>query len=219
MDNLLDKFGLYDFFGSLLPGMWFVTILFYIDFPLLNDGKYPSDGTLRIIIFILVCYIFGTLIQELAAFFDFKIIKMRKKSRTNFLHYKKSMFEKSELEKIKKMANLILKKKKSNNLFTNDECSRVFFECKAHLENNERMDKADKLDAIYAMSRNFVITNFFIFICTCFTIFMNKGIERNNIIIIIYVFISTFVFLERAKRYSELRVKTILRQYIDLKNK
>lgn len=225
MDNLFDKFGIYDFFGLLIPGMLFFITLLYIDFPLIKDNIYPSSSTFELIIFILVSYILGVLIQEIGSFLDRKFTKIRIKSRENFLKPDKTFFSDYEFEEVKKIANKLLKKKdKNNEFFTNKECVKIFFECKACLENSGKMSKANKLDASFAMSRSFVVCNICIFVSLIIRFFytiLEKQFSwsLSYILILVYLFLSSVIFYNRAKRYSQMRTKTIIRQYIDLYKK
>lgn len=175
-----------------------------------------------VIIFVLLSYIAGTLIQEIASLLDRKFLKMRIKAREEFLDSKKTFFKDEELEEVMKISNKILKKNLNNKRFTNSECSKVFFQCKAFLENNEKMEKANKLDALFAMSRDFIVCNICILICQIITIIYKICCKSfvwsfSCIIVIIYAILSLIIFSARANRYSKLRTKTIVRQYIDLK--
>lgn len=217
MDNIIDKLGLYDFFGVLIPGMTFLIILSYIDFQIV-EGMLPfSSSIFQVIIFVLISYILGTLIQEIASFLDEKFTKMRIRAREQFLG-NNPLFKGGELLEVKKVANKLLKKDKSNNCFTNIECSKVFYECKAYLENNGKMGKADRLDAVFAMSRDFIICNIGLLLCLIYTIRDSQWYFRHlDVVIIIYLILSSVIFYRRANRYSEIRVRTILRQYIIMK--
>ena len=224
MDNLLDRFGLYDFFGLLLPGMLFLVVLYYMDFPLIQEGRFPLSQTFMVIVFILLSYIAGTLIQEIASLLDRNFLKMRIKASEKFLDSKKTFFKDEELEEVMKISNNILKKNSNNKCFTNSECSKVFFQCKAFLENNEKMEKANKLDALFAMSRDFIVCNICILICQIITIIYGICCKSfvwsfSCIVVIVYALLSLIIFAVRANRYSKLRTKTIMRQYIDLKRK
>lgn len=224
MDNLLDRFGLYDFFGLLLPGMLFLIVLYYMDFPLIQEGRFPSSPTFMVIVFILLSYIVGTLIQEIASLLDEKCFKMRIRAKEKFLDSEKTFFKDEELEEVMKISNKILKKNSNNKCFTNSECSKVFFQCKAFLENKGKMEKANKLDALFAMSRDFIVCNFCILICQVITIIYeicHKSfvLSFSCIVVIVYAILSLVIFFVRAYRYSKLRTKTIIRQYIDLKRK
>ena len=223
MDNILDKFGLYDFFGLLLPGMTFWVLLFYMNCPIIQEEQLPASQFFRIVAFILLSYIAGTLMQEIASWLDdkCKIMKMRINARENFLN-SNLLFKEEEYEEIKKAANEILGKEQTNNCFSKGENYKIFNTYKSHLENNNKMDKADKLDAIFAMSRDFIVCNICVIVCFGYTIANLIIIKQfkwscSYTVILIYLFGSSAIFYRRAQRYSELRTKTIIRQYMDLK--
>ncbi len=225
MDNILDKFGLYDFFGLLIPGMFFWIMLFYMDFPIINEEFSSSSEAFKVIIFILLSYIVGSLIQEAASCFDKKCKKMnmRIKARENYLTTN-PLFKGEEFDDVKKIANKLLDKENTNVNFKKSESYNVFNICKSYLENNNKIEKADKLNAIFAMSRDFIVCNVCIFGCLLITIIYRvvRGSfnwELSYTVILIYVIISSIIFYMRAKRYIELRTKTIIRQYMDLKRR
>ena len=200
-------------------------MIFYVNCPIIQEEQFPSSQTLRIIAFVLLSYIVGTLMQEMASWIDdnCKIMKMRIKAGENFL-ISNLLFKDEEYEEIKKAANKILGKGQTYNRFSEGENYKIFNIYKSHLENNNKMDKADKLDAIFAMSRDFIVCNISILTCLIITV-INKIIIKqfewswSYAVILLYVIGSSAIFYKRAKRYSELRTKTIIRQYMDLKRK
>ena len=52
MDNLFDKMGLYDFFGILIPGMFFLGAMIVIDLPILDVFYVSDSGTVFVILFV-----------------------------------------------------------------------------------------------------------------------------------------------------------------------
>lgn len=222
MGNIFDRFGLYDFFGLLIPGMSFLIMLFYMNFPMIEDGRLPFSQTFKMIVFILFSYIAGSLMQETASWFDneCKKMKMRIKSRENYLNTN-PLFEGEELKAVRKLANKLLGKEKTNDFFSDEESYKLFNICKSHLENNNKMEKADKLDAIFAMSRDFIVCNIWVLCCLIITIIYTLAdksfsFSLSYIVIIIYTLVASYIFYRRAKRYSEMRTRTIIRQYMDL---
>ena len=181
--------------------------------------------TIHFFVLRIVSCILGVLIQEICSFLDRKFTKIRIKSRENFLKPNKTFFSDYEFEEVKKIANKLLKKKdKNNEFFTNKECVKIFFECKACLENSDKMSKANKLDASFAMSRGFLVCNICIFISLIIKFFYTISEKQfswslSYILILVYLFLSSVIFYNRAKRYSQMRTKTIIRQYIDLYKK
>ncbi len=219
MDDILERFEIHDFFGILLPGMTFLILLYFMDFPLLRDEIALLSQTFEIILFVLASYVSGTLIQEIASWVDDKLINLRKNARGRFFFDNSKVFQGAELTKVKELVKDLLGRRGSNDTeVTPDGCSAVYFMCKAHLENIGKMDDADKYDAVYEMSRNFIVCNFFVLICLLFMMWLTSGCEGSCGVIMIYLIISTPIFGHRAVRYSKMRVRKILRQYMDLRN-
>ena len=95
------------------------------------------------------------------------------------------------------------------------------------------MDKADRLDAIYCMSRDFIGCNLGIPIVMAFSSvwgnIVNKLYEANVIdttydvgliiLVLSYCVVSSLSFRVKASRYAKMRVRTILRQYISLEKR
>lgn len=208
MDNIADKLGIYELVGVLFPGIFFITTLIFIDFPLINQGTYPDSETLRVVFFILLSYICGIILQEIASLIDTKI-GWRKSARRDYL--KDNFFNKIEAQKIQEVINAYY----NNQNLNADQYEDFFFVCKTYLENKNKMAKADKLDSLYAMSRNLIVCSLFIFIFTIPTIFINKQCVI-CFVVFIFTILSIFLFYHRAKRYSKMRTRTILRQYINL---
>lgn len=202
--------------------MSFWIMLFYMKFPMIDEGLSLSQ-TFKVIAFILFSYIVGSLMQEIASWFDneYKNMKVRIKSRDNYLNTN-PVFKGEELKEVKGIANKLLNKEKTNDYFSDDEIYKFFNMCKSHLENNNKMAKANKLDALFAMSRDFIVCNIWIFCCLMITI-IYTAVEKSfswsssYAVIIIYTFVSSYVFYRRANRYAKMRNRTIIRQYIDLK--
>lgn len=211
MDNILDKLGLYDFFGLLLPGMFFIVVLNLIDFPLINSFTYPDSEVFKDIGFILISYICGTIMQEIASFIDEHTKKIRKNATKQFLSDEK--FSELERERIKKLVKDLSKEKSHYSI--EDKCRYTYLKCKEYLENKEKMKKADKLDAIYAMSRDFTVCNFLLSICVIVTSIINKTYTNPwNWLFLFILLVSIFIFYYRAKRYAKMRVRSIIRRYM-----
>lgn len=211
MDNILDRLGLYDFFGLLLPGMFFIVVLDLINFPLIKSFTYFESDVLNGIEFVLVGYICGTIIQEIASFLDENTKQIRLNAIREYIYDEKfSKLERKEIEKLVKK----LSQKEENNQPTEDEYYNTFFKCKEYLEEKEKMKKANKLDAIFAMSRDFIICNFLLSILTLITIVENNLSTFYDWAFLFSLIISIFIFYNRAKRYAKMRVRIIFRKYL-----
>lgn len=221
MDNIFNKIGLYEFFGTLLPGLFFLLSLIMIDIPIVKHITYPNSEIFKIISLVLFSYIIGILLHEIASIFDTKFTKLRLTPRTTFLK-ENVVFKDIELENIQTHAREILNTSEGFTNFSDKHCSAMFFECKAFLENENKMAKADILDALFSMSFTFIICNIAILICAAI-LFVYEILHEYNydtikfIFILCYTILSCTIFYKKAKRYSEIRVRTIFRQYIAFK--
>lgn len=213
MDNILDRIGLYDFFGVMIPGMWFGLMLYFIRFPLIDKCIFPSETTIKVVIFLLLSYVVGTLIQEISSW---KFKSLREIPKNTFLDTNSDIFKAEELNEVKKFANIKLGKNVGNHKFLEDDNEKLFFQAKIFLENSSKMEKANKLDAIFAMSRDFIVVNFGVIIGIVITYMTYKKFTDLQIWIGVYSILSSFVFYARAKRYAKMRVRTIIRQYISV---
>lgn len=211
MDNILDRLGLYDFFGLLLPGMFFIVVLDLIDFPPINSFTYSESDVLNGIGFVLGGYICGTIMQEIASFLDDNTKQIRQNAIKKYLSDEK--FSASERKKIEELVKK-LSQKGDKHQPTGDECYDTFFICKEYLEKEGEMEKANKLDAIFAMSRDFIVCNFLLSICVVITMAEHNLSAFYDWLILFSLIISIFIFYYRAERYAKMRVRSIFRRYL-----
>lgn len=215
MDNILERLGLYDFFGLLLPGIFFIVVLDLIDFPPINSFTYSESDVLKGIEFVLGGYIFGTIMQEIASFLDDHTKKIRLNAITKILSDEK--LSESEHKKIEELVKELSQKGEKHQP-TEDECYDTFFICKEYLEEEDKMKKANKLDAIFAMSRDFIVCIFLLSICVVITMVENNLYTFYDWLFLFSLIISIFIFYHRAKRYAKMRVRSIFRKYLKYKN-
>ena len=213
MDNILDKFGLYDFFGLLIPGMYFFIILDFLNFPQAFGIQYPTNEGILVVTFLLFSYLIGTFIQEIATYID-KKVKLRDMPKRKFLNGANKIFS----EKEHKEVQVFVKEQFGNIDYMNkDENEMIFKKMKACIENEDKMEKADKFDAIYAMSRDMIVCNISLLIIAFINIFINVNYIHISVIVCLFNTISIVIFWHRACEYTKKRVRTIIRQYISLK--
>ena len=223
---MLEKFGVYDFFGVLLPGMAFTIFLIYMDCPIVKFGGQFEQESLRVVVFVVISYIVGVITQEIGSFFDEKVPRLKEKACTKFLEQSNEEnamnkllvwfkddkgFCDEELDEIKRMICQMT----NTDTPCEKDCRTAFFKCKAYLENHNMAKKSEQLNAAFAMSRDMIASNALIalsLVCTIVTRDVRKlvGIDWA---IITYVLISSLLFARRAYRFSRMRVRTVLRQY------
>ena len=214
MENALSRVGLYDFFTILLSGMTAIIIDYCINVDLENNlTKILNDKFSSIIAFLLLSYFIGMILQEISSFLDKKIniFKFRQKARKNFLNeHNKVVKNKIELKEYQKLANKILEKDQTPEEYTEEECEYVYYYCKTQLELNCKSDKMEKINATYGISRSLM---FALIIIGIRYLYYNKSL---NIVIFVVLCVIIALFYERCKRFSEYRVRVILRQYKSL---
>ena len=230
METIFDKLGIYDFFANIVPGMFLLAIVFYIGVPLpvcVNVQSLPVS--LVVILYVLCSFVIGILMQEIGSAIDDHTLKVRKKARRWYLSDENfTKLERKEIEDVvEKLSNKKIKyksKKKIHNRFSRSQSEQrqqvlesVFYKCKTHLENHNAISKSDRLNAMFAMSRDMVICNIS---AMCYLLFDVLKLKMANsfqlVTVTIYIVISTVVFIIRAKRFAAIRLRTIFRQYIDL---
>ena len=215
MENALNRVGLYDFFTILLSGMTAIIINYCINGDLEDDlTKILDDKFSSIIAFLLLSYVIGMILQEISSFLDKKIdiFKFRQKARDNFLNeHNKVVKNKIELKEYQKLANKILEKNQTPEEYTKEECEYVYYYCKTQLELNCKSDKMEKINATYGISRSLMFA--LIIIIAIRYLHYNKSL---SVFIFGVLCIVIFLFYKRCKRFSEYRVRVILRQYKSL---
>lgn len=212
MENALNRVGLYDFFTILLSGMTAIIIDYCVNTDLERDfTKILDDKFSNIIAFLLISYFIGMILQEISSFFDKKIniFKFRQKATRTFLNeHNKVVKNKIELKEYQKLANEILKKDQTPEEYTEEECEYVYYYCKTQLELNCKSDKMEKINATYGISRSLMFA--LIIIIGIRYLYYNKPL---SVIIFGVLCMVIFFLYKRCKRFSEYRVRVILRQY------
>lgn len=212
MENALNRVGLYDFFTILLSGMTAIIIDYCVNTDLERDfTKILDDKFSNIIAFLLISYFIGMILQEISSFFDKKIniFKFRQKAMRTFLNeHNKVVKNKIELKEYQKLANEILKKDQTPEEYTEEECEYVYYYCKTQLELNCKSDKMEKINATYGISRSLMFA--LIIIIGIRYLYYNKPL---SVIIFGVLCMVIFFLYKRCKRFSEYRVRVILRQY------
>ena len=178
-----------------------------------NLTKILNNKFNNIITFLLIGYFIGIILQEISSIFDkkIKIFKFRQKAMRNFLNeHNKIVKNKIELKEYQELANKILKKDQTPEEYTEEECEYVYYYCKTQLELNCKSDKTEKINATYGTSRSLM---FALIIIGIRYLYYNKSLS--GVIFVVFC-ILIGLFYKRCKRFSEYRVRVILRQYKSL---
>lgn len=214
MDGVIEKLGLYDFFGVFIPGMIILTLGVYIEIPFLNSKEYMKNDVIVVMIFILESYAIGIVLQEISSIFD-NVLKVRKKARRTFLNNNKTIPNANELKEVIEVANEILEKDSSNNIFSEDECEYVFFKCKSLLEIKNMTGKAERINSLYAMSRGLAVSSLIAgIIIVCNMLYL---LSTEYLGFFICTCIITPILFRRTSMYCKYYIRVVFRHYITLK--
>lgn len=210
MDSAVEKIGVYDFFAVLLSGMICLLLMQYMQIPVLDIVNYMEGEIIRIVFILLEGYFFGIILQEIGAFIDRKIMKLRKNIYSNYLNDKKMVIDNElEFKEFRKIAGEILGENKE--YFDEKECEYVYRYCKEYLVIIEKNGKIDRITSIYAMSRSFFTATIFsiiIYAIQCSICKINFDIK-----ILISMFLLLILFYKRAKRFAKYKLQIVLREY------
>lgn len=113
-----------------------------------------------------------------------------------------------ELQDFQILANSLLHKETSNNTYNNSECEYVYYQCKTYLELQNKSDKVNRINSLYGMSRNFLFA-----LPVGIIVYVYFNFKALNLFAIVVLVALTLLFYRRCKRFSEYKVRVILRQY------
>lgn len=224
MENALERFSLYDFFGVLLSGALAVTICIYLNIPFVSTLISSEIEAVNIIQYVLGSYFIGLLFQGAGSCFDdppspiknliiFRF-RFRENATSYFLKDNSEVITNSrELKEFRKLANQILNREENNVYFNKVDTNYVFLYCKSYLEVMGKNDKEEKINSIYALSRNLSISLSLCLLVYSLNVLFNRATVKFDpyaVVLIIFVIIFSVI---RACDYSKYRVRVVLRHY------
>lgn len=214
MEDFLKSIGLYNIVGVFVSGALFVYIIdilhIYSLFYYFNNGS--NNDFVKGFTLVLFCYFIGLFLQEVSSLLDRKMFHFRDKAKSNFLNNKNNVFKNEiELKVIQKIANKILNKKVTNTHYTKSECEYFYFYCKAVLENENKNEKENMLNSLYAMSRSLLVG----FVALLLIYLIENKLSFDLIYIFQLLLLLSAIVLSyiRCDRLPKIRVRTIIRQY------
>lgn len=218
MDSALDKVGLYDFFGVFLSGMLILVISMYLHLPLKHFMDATDNEVINLILFILEGYFIGLIFQEVSSALEKKYFRFGEKARTAFLNDNDKIVDNQlELNSFRMIANEMLEVRSNNHIYSKKENEYVYYQCKSFIEMHEKSEKINRIDSLYAMSRTLMVA-----LSVCLSAFFIYNVCSFNVQKLIIIFIlggGICLFYRRTKRYSQYKVRVILRYYKILNNK
>lgn len=225
MEHALNKLDLYHFFGSLLPGIVVVMVAYGTGTVTMG---YVENEALQVLIFLVASYLAGSVIREIASFLDEEsrtFFHFRAKASSDFLNPGGNernwvVTNPQELTRFQAMARDILagehpeqsRAHADGTCFSKEECSEVFQYCKTRLEAEGRMEKADRINAEYAMYRSLMVAALPCFLMIVWVLPAESGPMERGVLLCAMVLLEA-LFYRKYRRYAAYRVRVILRQY------
>lgn len=222
MDKILDKLGIYDLWGVLIPGIisW-VSIKFLIVYLQINIDINLNDMQ-NLLVMLVGSYLIGIILNDMGHIASKKVFyKKNKEPLYTYLSSTNDMLRKYEKNIYKKLLKDIMGV--TGNI--EDEQARYFFNyCYECLSTWQKSTKADTFESLYGMSRSlccfYTLMGISIISLYSFMKIVNIDILTGRFITVIIVcFLLTIVFFHRTLRLNECRVKVVLRTYVSVQVK
>lgn len=219
MNEFLDKFGIFDLFTMLIPGIFFLIELLYI-FPDIEKNV-PSafeDGVAQYFLFFALSYVIGMLFYEISEAIEKlifeRILRIGTHKQRLFLLKNNIILDKLDFVLACMLGTEILRSNNMdmiNGLSLQEKSEFVFNYCLSSLEINNLYVKAEKMLSIAEMSRSIYIMNSFLLIIYILGIRL-YNFDLNIFYLIILIAIIP-VFFIRTRRYERYRAVIIMRTY------
>lgn len=215
MDSALNKVGLYDFFGVFLAGILLIVILLSLDLPLFFSLEPTNNSAINFVLFMLEAYFVGIILQEIGSCFDKYLFDIQRNARRTFLKDQNKVAENAkELDISRQFANEILEISEVEHFYTESENEYVFFHMKAFLETHGKIEPIDRINSLYGMSRSLTLALLFCFIFYFVNI---KTPSAKTYAILSALFAVILLFSRRTIRFSQYKVRKVIRLYISMR--
>lgn len=228
MKSILDKLGLYDLLGYLIPGfMGFIAIK--IIYEKVFNFSFPfklKDNLIDSVVFVIAIYFIGVIFHEISNFIQDKLLKFfwRGFPSERFLLEGDSLFSSKEKETYCKLA----KKNYQIDLSMIDKTINqfVFDRFRTSLQVDGKDEKCQIFNAHYGMYRNFSAGSLICFLAFLASILsylikikllgMQLKFDYSSVLTCILFFVTTYLLFRRAKRFGETYVKCVCRSFYEL---
>lgn len=229
MDNLLDKLGIYDFWGTFVPGFIGTFILYFLRTYLVNENISIYNFKHDIIMYIIFSYFLGIMLHEIGHHIQNKIVYRKfififqKKSKLTgepfdiFLNNNCNILSLSEQ---KLCLDYFQQWQKENKIISlsDMELSHLFFNyCDYYIYQKGLGSKSEKMQSLYGMSRSlFVFFGLLSILIFPYSLYYQSTKRIDHLIISSILIMIVFYF--RMKRFNEIRLKSVIRTYIVVKS-
>lgn len=220
MNKFLERFGIFDVFAMLIPGVFFEvgSMLLFPSFiqKMVHELPLLTEGAAKYFLFFTVSYFVGVIYHEIGNFFEKRILKIFGiNHEKNFLLSKKKrvhgkvdfvIFRKVRDDLYKKCVTNEIKQELEENEISEEDINRFALHyCMTFLESENLISKAEKMQSIAEMSRSLYLM--------CFTLLAASVWRINDWRISLILLVMTMIFIARKRRFEEFRTDIIMRNY------
>lgn len=200
MDNIFEKFGVYDFWGTFVPG--FIGMILYI---LWYNFSYESSYSVskNLIIVVTCSYLLGCVYHEIGHAIQKIIYTGKGEPFDRYLLDNCNILNKTEKDVYIDLFN----KWAVGNLdrdIDHESCRLFFNYCDYYIEKLGKDRKAKKMQSLYGMSRSIFTMSITLNLLSIYVF---------NIANLIISILLAIIFLYRTKRFNEIRLKVVLRTF------
>lgn len=229
MDKLFDKLGLYDFWGTFVPGFIGINVYNTIISYLKNAEINLQIIDVNIIICIVYSYLLGIFLYEIGHFLQDHLFYRKRKTRIkifansygepmdSFLDHDSKYLSFEEKELYTKLYNEWIIENNINVQNSNRSTKLFFNFCDYYIEQKGKNTKAAKMQSLYGMSRSlfvfFTLVSFLLYPCS-----LRLHSDKSIIGLLILCIGSSVLFYVRMKRFNTIRLKVVMRTYLVNRN-
>lgn len=224
MDKLFDKLGLYDFWGTFVPGFIGMTVFLNVLGYLQGKASITVHLDYNLLLFVVYSYLLGLFLHELGHLLQnniiyrkvpFPIINLPRNCGEPFDTFLDKLDCSFSAEEKSVYGKFFRKWKDENQVVIEDNhaSARLFFNyCDYVIEQKGKNTKAAKMQSLYGMSRSlFVFFGLLSIAIFPYSVYISSDVCVWNIELLSVI--STILFYVRMKRFNVIRLKVVLRTF------
>ncbi|MGQ5427001.1 hypothetical protein ACULPM_08215 [Thermophilibacter sp. ZX-H3] len=160
MEQVFERFSLYDFFNLLFSGGLLILGLQILGFPVISHIEHgiglPDNEVVYLLFMLLVCYVTGFILQGMGSWFDWHVFRSQTRMVNALLSDSGSIVHnKAKLRVYQSKAREILRRKKialRERAFSGEQSEYIFAYCSYVIQMSGRCAKAEKMRALKGLA-------------------------------------------------------------------
>lgn len=160
MEQVFERFSLYDFFNLLFSGGMLILGLQILGFPVISHIEHgiglPDNEVVYLLFMLLVCYVTGFILQGMGSWFDWHVFRSQTRMVNALLSDSGSIVHnKAKLRVYQSKAREILRRKKiafREQVFSGEQSEYIFAYCSYVIQMSGRCAKAEKMRALKGLA-------------------------------------------------------------------